>query len=77
METDEEVYNNALRACSKDYLQTLNMVNKHPLNTFVNNVELRHRVEKPELYDRAGKFNAYKEAPKIHPSMNMFQMASF
>ena len=53
------------------------MANKHSLRTIVNNVDVKHRVEKPEFYDRSGLFIAYTESHKIqiHQSMSKFKNA--
>lgn len=61
VDTDEEVYDTALKACSRDFNEARLKLESLSLNTFVNNCEIKKRVSQPELYDRNGKFCAFTQ----------------
>lgn len=76
MDTDEEVYDVAIKACSRDFNEARLKLESLSLNTFVNNCEIKQRVSQPELYDRNGKFCAFTQGgTQIHPSINAIQLA--
>lgn len=75
VDTDEEIYDNARKACSRDFLDAREKVENNPLNLFVNNWEVERRVRHPEDYDRCAKFRgAYAPVqPRLHASINEMQ----
>ena len=62
--TDEEVLDSALKACSRDYNETRQMIASIPQKQLINNFDVGKRVSFPDLFDRNGKFNA-KNAPEV------------
>ena len=56
VDTDEDVYDVALKACSRDFNSTRDLMEERPLNQMLNNFDLKKRVEQPENFDRNGKF---------------------
>ena len=76
VDTDEEIYDRALKACSMDFNSTRKLAEKFPVKQIVNNAYLSQRVKRPELYDRCGRLFQGNQAPaQIHPSMNMIEQA--
>jgi len=74
VDTDEDVYDHALKACSRDFNEARHKLQSYPKNTFINNFGIRKRVEQPEMFDRHGKFNAFeREDPLIHPSLTLLE----
>ena len=60
VDTDEEVYDTALKACSRDFNETRRRMEMYPAKQLVKNFEIKKRVAQPELYDRNGNFCAYE-----------------
>jgi len=76
VDTDEEIFDNALKACSRDFNDTRLKLETLSLNTFINNCDIKNRVARPEFFDRNGKFCAYNQnATTYHPSMDAIQLA--
>ena len=76
VDTDEEIFDNALKACSRDFNDTRLKLETLSLNTFINHCDIKNRVTRPELFDRNGKFCAYNQnATTFHPSMDAIQLA--
>lgn len=44
VDTDEEVYDMAIKACSRDFNEARRKLENLSLNTFVNNCEIKKRV---------------------------------
>ena len=51
VDTDEEIFDNALKACSRDFNDTRLKLETLSLNTFINNCDIKNRVTRPELFD--------------------------
>lgn len=73
VDTDEDIYEAALKQCSYDFSQTRDLVEKEKMNLILNNYDIKRRVQFPEFYDRAGKWcfpDCSAEAQqRIHPSL--------
>ena len=74
VDTDEEVFDQALKACSRDFNEVRAKLDRQPVNQLVNNVGIQKRCQHPEHYDRNGKFFDDGRLP-FHPSMSMIQVA--
>lgn len=75
VDTDEEVYEHALKACSRDFSEARHKLDSYRTDQFINNTGIRERVRQPEMFDRHGKFNAFeREDPQIHPSLTLLGM---
>lgn len=44
VDTDEEVYDTAIKACSRDFNETRDMLDRYPPKQFLNNYDLKKRV---------------------------------
>ena len=68
VDTDEEIYNNAQNAIRNDFKEAQADYKRHKFNAklFINNCEIRQRVNRPDSYDRNGK---YREPEKSHKSL--------
>ena len=60
--TDEEIMDSALKACSRDYNETRQMIANIPPKQLINNFDFSKRVSHPDLFDRNGKFCVKKAA---------------
>ena len=60
--TDEEIMDSALKACSRDYNDTRQMIANIPPKQLINNFDFSKRVSHPDLFDRNGKFCVKKAA---------------
>ena len=60
--TDEEIMDSALKACSRDYNDTRQMIASIPPKQLINNFDFSKRVSHPDLFDRNGKFCVKKAA---------------
>ena len=56
VDTDEEIYDNAMGAIRKDFKEAKKDLEKYGWFEIVNNREIKLRVANPELYDRNGKY---------------------
>ena len=57
METDEEVYKNAVRCCQRDIREAIMIAKtKKDKRLYLNTPTLMERVKRPWLYDRCGKY---------------------
>ena len=56
VETDDEIYDNAMKMCSRDFINARNKVESLPLSQIVNNWDIDRRVRNPDDFDRNGKF---------------------
>ena len=76
VETDDEIYDNARKACSRDFLDARNKVETSAIEQIVNNCEIERRVKNPDDYDRNGKFKLQAaHRNNIHPSMAALQLS--
>ena len=74
VDTDEEIYDNAIKAISRDFNFARSEQDSKPLGQVVNNLQIHRRVTNPDDYDRNGKFKKeLAQRNKIHPSMGAFQ----
>ena len=60
VDTDEEINDQARKRCSLDWNHATHISETVPQKQFINNIELGHRVQHPEMYDRNGKFCAFE-----------------
>ena len=51
VDTDEEIFDNALIACSRDFNDTRLKLETLPLISFINNCDIKTRVARPDLFD--------------------------
>ena len=74
VDTDEEIFDSALKGCSRDFTYARNEVDSKPLNQIVNNQSIIRRVTNPDDYDRTGKIKRELALKcNIHPSMAALQ----
>ena len=74
VDTDEEIFDQALKACSRDFNDVRRKLDRQPVSQLINNFEIQKRCAHPESYDRNGKF-CEEARLAFHPSMNMLQIA--
>ena len=61
VDTDEDVYDSALKQCSRDFNEARHKMNNYPaIKSYLNNSGIKKRVQRPELFDRYGKFCAFE-----------------
>ena len=78
VETDEEVYRNAIRTCRRDIDDAVKVAKyeKDP-QKYLNSFSITERVKRPWLFDRCGKYigEPRNHTQTLHPSLNQLPSA--